>query len=171
MHEREVIQEIVGAQSRPGFRDVESILSQEENKTEDVVNHPSHYTSHPSGIECLEITRNLPFSLGNAIKYLWRAGLKGGAEKRIEDWKKAEFYLQDHQNNIGKVFETFNLHLIIARFHSWVKTAREEVTWEDRVIDLVLSLYDGSDLVTIRRDLVLIKAIGIVNEKIVDAEK
>lgn len=79
--------------------------------------------------------------------------------------------MQDHQNNIGKVFETFNLHLIIARFHSWVKTAREGVTWEDRVIDLVLSLYDGSDLVTIRRDLILIKAIGIVNEKIVDTEK
>lgn len=171
MHEREVIQEIVGTQSRPRFRDVENSLSQEENKTEDIINHPSHYTSHPSGIECLEITRKLPFSLGNAIKYLWRAGLKGGAEKRIEDWKKAEFYLQDHQNNIGRVFETFNLHLIIARFHSWVKTTREEVTWEDCVIDLVLSLYDGSDLVSIRRDLVLIKVIGIINEKIVDAEK
>lgn len=170
MHEREVIQEIVGAQSRPEFRDVESILNQEEKKTEDVVNHPSHYTSHPSRIECLEITRHLPFSLGNAIKYLWRAGLKGGPEKRIEDWKKARFYLQDHQNNIGKVFETFNLHLVIARFHTFVKARKKEATWEDCVIDLILSLYDGTDLVSIRRDLVLTKAITFIDEKIIDAQ-
>ena len=45
----------------------------------DNVNHPEHYTSHPSGIECIEIARHYPFSIGNAIKYLWRAGLKKDA--------------------------------------------------------------------------------------------
>ena len=47
-----------------------------ETKKEDNVNHPKHYTSHSSGIECIEITRHYCFSIGNAIKYLWRAGLK-----------------------------------------------------------------------------------------------
>jgi hypothetical protein len=56
------------------------------------VNNPKHYTSHPSGIECLEITRHMGFNLGNVIKYIWRADLKG---KNIEDLKKAAFYLQD----------------------------------------------------------------------------
>ena len=40
------------------------------------VDHPKHYCQHPSGIECIEITRHYCFSIGNAIKYLWRAGLK-----------------------------------------------------------------------------------------------
>jgi len=57
---------------------------------EDVVNHPSHYTSHPSGIECIQITEHMGFNLGNALKYIWRADLKDDA---IEDMKKAIFYL------------------------------------------------------------------------------
>jgi hypothetical protein len=60
-----------------------------------IVSHPNHYTSHPSGIECLEISRYLPFGLGNCIKYLWRSGIKGGQEKRLEDVSKALFYLDD----------------------------------------------------------------------------
>ena len=58
----------------------------------DQVNNPKHYTSHPSGIECLEITRHMGFNLGNVIKYVWRADLKG---KDIQDLKKAAFYLLD----------------------------------------------------------------------------
>ena len=48
----------------------------------DQVNHPKHYTSDPSGIECIDITRHRNFNVGNAIKYLWRAGLKIDADKR-----------------------------------------------------------------------------------------
>jgi len=58
----------------------------------DMVNHPPHYTSHPSGVECLEITRHMNFNLGSALKYIWRADLKGNA---IEDLEKAVFYLRD----------------------------------------------------------------------------
>ena len=58
----------------------------------DQVNNPRHYTSHPSGIECLEITRHMGFNLGNVLKYIWRADLKG---KDIEDLEKAAFYLLD----------------------------------------------------------------------------
>lgn len=70
------------------------------SKLNDNVNHPKHYTSHPSGVECIQITRHYCFSIGNAIKYLWRAGLKQEAsmtdkEKEIEDLKKAIFYIND----------------------------------------------------------------------------
>lgn len=67
---------------------------------EGLVNHPLHYTSHPSGIECIEIARHYCFAIGNAIKYLWRAGLKkdmgkSDREKEIEDLEKAKWYIQD----------------------------------------------------------------------------
>jgi hypothetical protein len=57
----------------------------------DVVNRPAHYTAHPSGVECIEITEHMNFNLGNAMKYIWRAGLKGDGE---EDLSKAEFYIR-----------------------------------------------------------------------------
>lgn len=64
------------------------------------VDHPEHYNSHPSGIECIEIARHYPFNVGNAIKYLWRAGLKkdmsmDDVEKEIEDLEKAIWYITD----------------------------------------------------------------------------
>lgn len=58
----------------------------------DPINHPSHYTSHPSGIECIQITEHMDFLTGNAMKYIWRAGLK--TEDRTEDLKKAAWYIQ-----------------------------------------------------------------------------
>ena len=57
----------------------------------DPVNHPRHYTSHPSGIECIQVTEHMSFCLGNATKYIWRADLKNDA---IEDIDKAIWYLQ-----------------------------------------------------------------------------
>ena len=56
----------------------------------DLINHPRHYTDHPSGVECIQITEHMNFCLGNAVKYIWRAGLKGDA---AEDLKKARFYI------------------------------------------------------------------------------
>ena len=56
----------------------------------DVVNQPKHYTEHPSGIECIQVTEHMGFNLGNAIKYIWRCDLKLDA---IEDLKKAKWYI------------------------------------------------------------------------------
>jgi hypothetical protein len=56
----------------------------------DNVNHPRHYTKHPSGVECIQITEHMTFNLGNAVKYIWRADLKG---KQVEDLKKAVWYI------------------------------------------------------------------------------
>ena len=73
----------------------------------DNVNHPTHYTSHPSGVECIEITEHYSFCVGNAIKYLWRAGLKkdgtlADIDKEIEDVQKAAWYVQRHLENLKK---------------------------------------------------------------------
>ena len=56
----------------------------------DNVNHPPHYTTHPSGVECITITEHMNFCIGNALKYLWRADLKNNA---TEDLKKAAWYI------------------------------------------------------------------------------
>ena len=76
-------------------------MQEEYDKQHNNVNHPKHYTSHPSGVECIEITRHYTFDIGNAIKYLWRAGIKkeqglSDKEKEIEDCKKAIWYINDH---------------------------------------------------------------------------
>lgn len=69
------------------------------------VEHPDYYNQNPSGIECIEVARHYCFSIGNAIKYLWRAGLKKDAsledkEKEIEDLEKAIWYIQDRINQL-----------------------------------------------------------------------
>lgn len=56
----------------------------------DMVNHPPHYTSHPSGVECIQVTEHMSFCIGNAVKYLWRADEKGAA---LEDLRKARWYV------------------------------------------------------------------------------
>ena len=57
----------------------------------DPVNQPKHYTAHPSGIECIQVTEHMGFNLGNAVKYIWRCDLKKDA---IEDLNKAVWYIQ-----------------------------------------------------------------------------
>ncbi len=56
----------------------------------DPVEHPPHYNSHPSGVECIQITEHMNFCLGNVIKYVWRHADKGG----IDDLRKAKWYLE-----------------------------------------------------------------------------
>jgi len=56
----------------------------------DPVANPPHYTAHPSGVECVQIAEHMNFLLGNVIKYVWRADLKGDA---ITDLEKAAWYL------------------------------------------------------------------------------
>ena len=81
-------------------------LDTKEEKAEDMVNHPSHYTS--GGVECIDaITAALSkyddpvdaWLVGQVIKYLWRAPLKG---KYDEDIHKAQFYLNRLVEKINK---------------------------------------------------------------------
>ena len=69
------------------------------------VNHPAHYNSHPAGIECIDVIRHYTCDIANALKYLWRAGLKAemgkeDAEKEIEDLKKALWYIEDYRKPV-----------------------------------------------------------------------
>lgn len=75
----------------------------------DNVNSPSHYKSHPSGVECITITEHYNFNVGNAIKYLWRNGLKAeegmsSTEKQIEDLKKARWYCDREIDRLLRVY-------------------------------------------------------------------
>lgn len=75
-------------------------------KAHDAVNHPSHYTGHPSGVECISVVEHMTFNTGNAVKYLWRAGLKGAPEalaaSHIEDLRKAAWYVQREIERLTK---------------------------------------------------------------------
>ena len=68
--------------------------------TNDPVNHPPHYTGHPSGVECIQITEHYNFNVGNAIKYLWRAGLK--TADATQDLRKAAWYINREIQRLEK---------------------------------------------------------------------
>ncbi len=68
----------------------------------DPVNHPDHYKSDASGVEAITICEHRSFCIGNALKYLWRAGLKGDKTKHIEDLRKAIWYIQREIERISK---------------------------------------------------------------------
>jgi hypothetical protein len=80
----------------------------------DPINHPAHYTRHPSGVECITITEHYNFNIGNAIKYLWRAGRKWNSnvttmaevkEAELEDLKKARWYVNREIQRLEKIQE------------------------------------------------------------------
>lgn len=66
----------------------------------DLVNHPKHYTSHPSGVECITVVEHMTFNVGNAIKYLWRSGLKDEAPI-MRDLQKARWYIDREITKLG----------------------------------------------------------------------
>lgn len=57
-----------------------------------MVNHPKHYNAHPSGVECIQIVEHMTFNLGNAVKYLWRGGMKAACP--VQDFEKALWYIR-----------------------------------------------------------------------------
>lgn len=73
------------------FKTLADFIKSEEEKL-DMVNKPPHYRKHPSGVECIQITEHMNFCLGNAMKYIWRAGDKH--ETPVEDLKKAKWYIE-----------------------------------------------------------------------------
>lgn len=55
--------------------------------------NPPHYKCNPSGVEAIEVTQHMSFCIGNAMKYLWRCGLKR-TEHPVTDLRKAIWYLE-----------------------------------------------------------------------------
>ncbi|RST07989.1 DUF3310 domain-containing protein [Streptomyces sp. WAC07149] len=75
----------------PAWRDaLEAVQDLTSTRSDDGVSHPPHYTSHPSGIEAIELTRHHDFLTGNVLKYVLRAPYKGA---QVQDLKKAAQYL------------------------------------------------------------------------------
>ena len=67
-------------------------------------NHPAHYNQHPSGVECIDIVEHFNFNTGNAIKYIWRAGLK--SDNAIEDLQKAKWYVEREIERLTKLVDS-----------------------------------------------------------------
>ncbi len=97
-------------------------------KGHDAVNHPAHYTSSPSGIECIAVTRRLSFNCGNAVKYLWRAGDKDPS-KEIEDLLKAAWYIGDELAHAVVV--------AIPASHEWKRAVAFFAYNRDRAIEAI----------------------------------
>lgn len=90
-------------------------------KEDENVSHPSHYTwlKDKCGIEVIDITRHLGFDLGNAVKYILRAGRKPIINENlsddflraaIQDLKKALFYINDKIDMLENEYKSFNKH-------------------------------------------------------------
>lgn len=62
--------------------------------------NPSHYKQHPSGVECIDVVQHMSFNIGNAVKYLWRHGLKPG-EGASDDLSKAIWYIEQERKRLS----------------------------------------------------------------------
>lgn len=92
----------------------------------DNVNHPSHYVSHPSGVETINITREFEFALGNAWKYLMRFRYKG---KPKEDLEKAVWYMNDYMNH-RDFYAEFTVKLGNEKTENLINNARKVIAAE-----------------------------------------
>lgn len=92
----------------------------------DSVNHPTHYNQVP-GVECLDVVRWFPFFRGNAVKYVWRRGLKGAA---VADLRKAIFYVEAEIADLTAEPPS--------RFRRWLPVRRtRRVRLDPRLVDLL----------------------------------
>lgn len=83
------------------------------DKDVDMVDHPPHYTSHPSGVECIEVVEHMTFNIGNCVKYLWRIDEK---DKPEEDLDKAIWYLNREKKKLKKIKEQKEKELNVRYF-------------------------------------------------------
>lgn len=102
----------------------------------DAVNHPAHY-QHATGVEAIVIVENLSFCLGNALKYLWRAGKKGDA---VEDLRKALWYVRREQ-------QTFEERAIVRSAPYWLpgREVAKIIEADTLLSDVVRLLWDRGE--------------------------
>jgi hypothetical protein len=90
----------------------------------EAVNHPQHYNKHPSGVECIDVVEGLSFNLGNAVKYLWRAGFKADLET---DLRKAHWYLRREIAHLKALASNYIANIQIVRAAHLVEREIESV--------------------------------------------
>lgn len=90
---------IGGVMKKVTTEDLQSLVTNLRQGKADNVNHPSHYKS--GGIETIDFieAKKLDYHLGNVVKYITRADLKGN---KLEDLQKAQWYLNRAINNLTK---------------------------------------------------------------------
>ena len=107
----------------------------------DAIN-PKHYKSHPSGVECIEITEHLMCNRANAIKYAWRANDKGCTR---EDLKKCEWYIireikrLQRGNNVPDY--SYDLDVVYTRLYDYYK----DYEFDKRLFDFISNLIHGGE--------------------------
>lgn len=106
----------------------------------DPVSHPAHYTSDPSGVECIQITRHRSYAIGNAIKYLWRAGLKESDDpfaKQIEDLEKARWYIANEIDRLTTMHTKRAAHRLtepaVDRYFNGGETMADKVAQNEKL--------------------------------------
>jgi len=108
----------------------------------DLVNNPKHYKSHPSGIECIDITEHLMCNRANAIKYAWRANDKGCTR---EDLQKCEWYINreikrlQRGNNVPDY--SYDLDVVYTRLYDYYK----DYEFDKRLFDFISNLIHGGE--------------------------
>lgn len=98
---------------RRQLRTVKADMS--ENLETRQVDHPAHYNQHPSGVECIDVVETMTFNVGNAVKYLWRAGLK--SEDAVTDLEKALWYVNREQSRKALISELLRESPLTGRAH------------------------------------------------------
>jgi hypothetical protein len=107
----------------------------------DAIN-PKHYKSHPSGVECIEITEHLMCNRANAIKYAWRANDKGCTR---EDLQKCEWYINreikrlQRGNNVPDY--SYDLDVVYTRLYDYYK----DYEFDKRLFDFISNLIHGGE--------------------------
>lgn len=129
--------------------EIESQLDRAPDFDEDLINHPKHYTSHPSGIEAIDLCEHTSFNVGNAWKYLFRAGKKGSW---AEDLKKARWYLDRE----------------FARQHNWEEGTYVVFSYVEMTVDSWRSFKDRMQQVV---DADPKSALGVVLTAFLDGQK
>lgn len=119
----------------------------------DVVQKAKQYNVHPSGVECIEICGFLPFTLGNAFKYIWRYEHK---ENPIQGLQKALWYVNT-SIDINAIFFAASLRVSKQMFDQ-----SEELK---RKFDLVLETEDNIDRKKFLNIIYLLVDIKITEDK------
>ncbi|MFJ3634651.1 DUF3310 domain-containing protein [Streptomyces sp. NPDC090112] len=81
--------------------EIEAISAALSDGSDSAVDHPSHYTWLPNGLEVIDLTENLNFNRGNGVKYIVRAGRKDAATE-LQDLKKARWYIDREIQRLNK---------------------------------------------------------------------
>ena len=123
------------------------------------VRHPRHYNQHPSGIECIEIIEHLPCNLANAVKYIWRCGLKQSTDP-LRDLRSAQWYILRERGRIKRFDRTHT---------AYAQTPRADAVWcglAQQIVQDALKRGDQDNLLAACLDALLRDDLAVMLERL-----